>query len=288
MRPAWSAPQGLGWGPVAEQIVATAAAISRRPAPRPLPVDSISSTARANVHRRARTLIVATPSYDGKVVTQFAEGLAELSHALAQRDAGFGFSVISGHSLIGMARNLLAARFLANSDTTHLMWIDADVGFCAQDALRLLGHDLDVVAGLYPLKSFEGPAFSFHPIMTSSTTVWRDRATGCIDAEAAPGGFTLVKRHVYMQMIEAYPETKIWVTPDNPWLYDFFPTRLEGNSPETCSYLGEDLGFCKRWRAIGGQVWIDSTIKLRHHGSYAYEGDPMTMLAPVPAAAAAA
>ena len=41
------------------------------------------------------------------------------------------------------------------------------------------------------------------------------------------------------------------------------------------------------WRSIGGQIWLDPTIGLQHVGTRVYEGDPMTLIAPAVADAAA-
>jgi len=37
----------------------------------------------------------------------------------------------------------------------------------------------------------------------------------------------------------------------------------------------EDCGFCKRRWSIGGRVFIVPSIRLKHHGGHAYEGDPL-------------
>ena len=42
--------------------------------------------------------------------------------------------------------------FLDNPTATHLMFIDADIGFEPEAVARLLAFDQDVVAGMYPIK----------------------------------------------------------------------------------------------------------------------------------------
>jgi hypothetical protein len=58
-------------------------------------------------------------------------------------------------------------------------------------------------------------------------------------------------------------------------LHDFFRVGQVGGR-----YLAEDYAFFARWRKIGGQVWLDPAIKLRHHGAQAIVGDPMQMFEP--------
>ena len=47
--------------------------------------------------------------------------------------------------------------------------------------------------------------------------------------------------------------------------------------------IGEDYLFCDRWRAIGGEVWVDPSIELKHVGSSEYAGRLLEILRPVPA-----
>jgi hypothetical protein len=38
-------------------------------------------------------------------------------------------------------------------------------------------------------------------------------------------------------------------------------------------YYSEDWTFCENWRDIGGQVWIDKRVLLRHTGTYVFDGN---------------
>jgi hypothetical protein len=49
-----------------------------------------------------------------------------------------------------------------------------------------------------------------------------------------------------------------------------FDTSLD---PEQGLYLPEDYTFCRRWRAMGGEIWVDVFSKFKHVGSFAHEGD---------------
>lgn len=55
-----------------------------------------------------------------------------------------------GHdSLITRARNTLVAQFITVPQATHLMFIDADIGFEPELVHRMLTFDEDVVGGMY-------------------------------------------------------------------------------------------------------------------------------------------
>ncbi|RYY97033.1 MAG: hypothetical protein EOO24_20335, partial [Comamonadaceae bacterium] len=101
---------------------------------------------------------VATPSYSGELSSQYVGGLLGLVNLAWQH----GFSVqtrfLDGDSLITRARSRLVAEFMADARWTHLFWIDADIGFAPEAALRLLLAGHDVVAGVYPRKSDGWPA----------------------------------------------------------------------------------------------------------------------------------
>ena len=65
-------------------------------------------------------------------------------------------------------------------------------------------------------------------------------------------------------------------------------SRVAGHGAGSDSLLySEGWGFCHRWRAIGGKVWIDPTIRLGHIGTHRYEGDPMELFSTVPMVEAA-
>ena len=58
-----------------------------------------------------------------------------------------------GHdSLITRSRNTLVSQFLNTPEATHLLFIDADIGFDAEQVHAMLAFDREFVAGIYPLK----------------------------------------------------------------------------------------------------------------------------------------
>ena len=78
-------------------------------------------------------------------------------------------------------------------------------------------------------------------------------------------------------MIKAYPETKYkalhaFPRPSQPSdnLYALFDCMID---PETGVYLSEDYAFCRRWRAKGGEIWLDLKSRLTHSGSYNFRGN---------------
>ena len=228
-------------------------------------------------HASPKVVMIATPAYGGMVTHHYANALAATAVALAERGSGVILPARHSGSLIQTSRNLLVAELLASPIATHILWIDADIGWQAADVLRLLAHDVDVICGLYPKKQpeLEFPAYPDQP-----ARVYRHGDLLRMPLTFAGMGFMLVRRCVYERMAAHYPEAKILpvpgVEPVGGWRrYCNFHSTV---SLATSDPIGEDQGFCERWRAMGGQIWCDPHIRLIHYGQHGWTVSVMDTL----------
>src|SRR4030088_1109047 len=98
-------------------------------------------------------LMVATPAFGGQVSTIYAGSIFHLQRAARSRP-NLDLTVLmrDGDALIPAPRANLVTLFLDNPSATHLLFVDADIGFTPDQVFRLIESDADVVAGLYPIK----------------------------------------------------------------------------------------------------------------------------------------
>lgn len=243
---------------------------------------------------------VATPSYGGMLATNYVQGLLGLVNLAWTRGFAMQTRFLDGDSLIPRARNRLVAEFMADARWTHLFWIDADIGFDPEAALRLLLAGRDVVAGVYPLKTDGWPVeglgsplpagatradfearhakFPFNPVAGVRTA----DADGFVEVRDAPTGFMLIARAVFERLAERRPELRYTPDPNDDGAaanrphYRFFDTLAE---PDNGRFLSEDFAFCQRWREVGGQIFIDTRSDLTHYGQRSYSGNMARALA---------
>jgi hypothetical protein len=235
-------------------------------------------------------IVVGTPCFGGVVTQDYTLSLLNLTAAAAKSDFDVSVLMLGNDALITRGRSAIVAKFLDNPSTTHLLFVDADITFSPEHVIRMLKFDKDFVGGLYPAKviDWQGLAQRFHPegeALHEAGLVYVGDV--CKGAELKTGngfatgtyagtGFQLIKRGVFERMMAAYPETKyksVHAFPpqsasDN--LYALFDCMID---PETGAYLSEDFSFCRRWRKIGGEIWLDLTSKLTHSGPYSFRGN---------------
>ncbi|MDW6024108.1 hypothetical protein SAZ10_20375 [Mesorhizobium sp. BAC0120] len=248
--------------------------------------------------------LILTPCFGGLVTAEYATSALKLTGAMIARGMTGRINLWPGSSLITQTRNDALAYFLSDSSLTHVIWIDADIGFEPDSALRLLLTDKDVVAGAYPQKRFWPVSQDLYARLTPRERVAAQLRypvnglkadgsmlplqvdeDGLLEVTEAPAGFMCIRRTVLEKMITAYPTLKY--VPDGPpdpvkeaHCYRFFDVMVE---PETNRYLSEDFAFCRRWRDLGGKIFIDTTACLRHVGTHVYEGDFAAALRVAPA-----
>jgi len=98
--------------------------------------------------------------------------------------------------------------------------------------------------------------------------LWADPETGLLEVAGVPAGFMRVTRAMLEKMIDAYPQTEFYVeSMADTKVYGLFEDWRDGNLK-----YGEDYSFCRRWREIGGQVWVNPEIKMGHVGFKTFQG----------------
>ena len=107
---------------------------------------------------RERKIFVATPMYGGMCGGQYTKSTADLSKLAMHYGMEIEFFYLFNESLITRARNYCVDEFLRNENFTHLMFIDSDIGFNANDVLSLAAlaspdSEYDILCGPYPKKT---------------------------------------------------------------------------------------------------------------------------------------
>ncbi len=246
-----------------------------------------------------RNILIGTPCFGGLLTQAYVQSLISVMtdpKALAQPGAThIGISLRTHQdSLITRARNSVFTVFLDDPTLTHLLFIDADIGFEAKQIRRMLDLEEELVAGVYPVKvvNWDGAAgiaskgASGEQLRAASTQYVgipcngdeREEKDGFVTAQYAGTGFMLIRRSAAEKLIAAYPETKYRSAhinePPSENRYNLFDCTID---PASGVYLSEDYTFCQRWRKIGGKVWLDLKSPMKHVGTYEFQGSPMVL-----------
>ena len=126
----------------------------------------------------------------------------------------------TGDSLVARARNSLTSDFL-KTECTHLLFIDSDLVFSAEQIGRLLAHGKEVIGGFYP-KKMEGLVQWVCNGMDGKPTPGPD---GLQELRYIGTGFLLVRRDVFERVIAEYGEEIAYHPEHSPKSveYDLWP-----------------------------------------------------------------
>ncbi len=250
---------------------------------------------------KKKKLFVATPMYGGMAHGLYIKSCLDLQNILTRYGVEVKFSFLFNESLITRARNYLVDEFL-RTDYTHMLFIDSDINYSAQDVIALLALDKDVIGGPYPKKAINwkniAEAARNHPDMnpaeleqlvgdyvfnvvkgTKSFTV-----TEPLEVMEIGTGYMMINREVFTKMAEAYPS--IHYKPDHVgqanfdgtrYIHAYFDTVIDTKTSITGGgsdrYLSEDYMFCQMWRKIGGKIYLCPWMRTQHVGTYAFTGN---------------
>ena len=244
---------------------------------------------KAAAHSPRVNLVIATPCFGGQISALYATSLFKLQ-TLLRGYAGVGIKVLfkDGDALVTRARASLVSQFLDDPEATHLLFVDADIGFAPEQVVRLLECGTDMCAAVYPIKRIDWdrvktaiaggraiPAAALNYVMEVEDRNAVIEKGGFIKVRYAGTGFLMIRRQAIERMCAHYPQLKYRrdhsidaaVESDNRF------ALFESTIADDGTYLSEDFAFCKRWIDIGGEIWADLGSKLSHVGPTTYHGD---------------
>lgn len=229
-------------------------------------------------------IFLSVPIIDGKPELQMIYTMYQAIMSCKEHKVRVYFN--SNDSLISRIRNCHISVFLHDfPECDYYMSLDSDLElinvFPSNNIFtKLVAHNLDFVGGLYTVKK-PGVIRSSSISMDPSQSLEFD--SGLKEMRWLSSGCWCVKRSVVEKMVNAYPELD-YEGDDNmvgkkihglfiPYIYKMtkeeFPGSIKDDKPFR-KYLSEDWAMCQRWRDIGGEIFADTSIVLRHIGKHSY------------------
>jgi len=210
---------------------------------------------------------IMMPCYGGQLTESTFMSFIKWANTCRQLGIVWTVETMTNESLISRARNTLSAKFLHTKESTHLMFIDADIGWEPWHLLVLLNAQKDVIGGLYPMKSLP-VKWCVNGIPGQPEPAAEDPN---IEVTKTGTGFMLIKRDVF-EKLNAHPAVRNFSNDIGlPKELDSYMKTYFDTAVREGRYYSEDWTFCENWRDIGGQVFVDKRVLLKHTGTYVFD-----------------
>jgi len=213
--------------------------------------------------------MIGLPCGAGNISEQTTIGLFNLAKLFERHNIQHGLLTLSNSSLISHARSRIANFFINNTEFEHLFFLDSDIGFDANDVLKLLNYSVDIISAAYPMKIIPER-------YCVDITQPEKRMGDLLQINGNGMGFVFIRRKVFTDIARTYPGLKF--IPSNYYTdqphteaelnnsYHYFAEHRNKNA-----FMSEDKSFFYRVKQVGYDIWLDTSIKLNHTGYHIYQ-----------------
>jgi hypothetical protein len=229
-------------------------------------------------------LAVATPAYGEAVYTAYLRSILQLQRALIKRGDSMQHVAIS-YAEVSEARNFLLTQWYDKTDASHILFVDADMGFEPQLVFDMLAFNKPVVGTIYARRQLDlarvaaaaakgeaaaramarGHDFIVRPLAGAR------REKGFMQVGGCGAGLLLISRACIAQMLKKLPAIDDKAAKKFSPLAADFDRLIRAFDPITVNgaRLSEDYAFGHRWhRECGGEIWARYDKAVTHVGPY--------------------
>lgn len=207
-----------------------------------------------------RKVLVATPSYDGKIDVWYANSLINMVMLGIEKEIFFKPIYMSYDALVQRARNDLLAIAVEN-EFDDILWIDADMEWDPEKAIQLLQMSQDVIGLPVIKKTLEQETYN---IKSKPEDLFVRNDDGLIKVESVGTGFLKMSKAAFTYLWENSPEY-IHNGKSVRWAFDV--KLVDGD------IMSEDVHVATKLAEGGFDIWIDPSSTCSHIGNLKYRGN---------------
>ena len=211
-------------------------------------------------------LFIGTPTASGRYESSFMVSWYETLKFLKDHNVPFQFAEEKYTADISLARNKLISVFLS-TPCTHMMMIDDDMGWRIDALIRLFHARKDFVSIAGPKKKYPLQFAANHADDNNNPILMQmDSDSGTMEVSEIGSAFCLMTKECAVKMLNAYPELRYDGILGEPSFAPYIPLIRKRR------WYSEDYAFCRRWRDIGGKVYLIPDVPLSHTGAHTFHG----------------
>lgn len=215
-------------------------------------------------------LLISTPCDGNNLDMFYVSSLSQTIGMIRELGGWVNWHTSPGCADLPLARAKLLGKFY-RSDATHMLLVDADMGWEANSVLRLLLADREYIGAAGPKKGY--PIIFAANNASEDGEIWPTEVevdTGIIQCTEVGAAFMLMNKSCASKMVEAYKDTLGWDSGENITEYAVYDPMVFTTPKGKRMRWSEDFSFCKRWRALGGKIYLCPEIELKHTGSHTW------------------
>lgn len=228
----------------------------------------------------ATNVFIFVPAFGQIISTTTFLTTHAIQQKLAAKSIGGGVSSLSFPDIAELRSMVLTIWYDTMPHVSHLLFIDADMGFDPDMVLDMILFDEPIVGSIYRQRR--------DPVSWAGSGTGQpvtERRGNFMRVEGVGMGCTLIRRDVVTKMLEQMPElvdTRLHLHPAGETLKQAGTSRLirafEKLDLPDRGIVSEDLSFCIRWNQCGGQVWAAVGYRISHVGPHDYNGRYLDMV----------
>lgn len=216
------------------------------------------------------SIMICVPAYGQSVAAQTMESLFTLAQYLTVSGIRHQLSWYSAADIVEVRNLFLTSWYDCHKQFSHMLFVDADMGFEPQLIRDMVKFDKPLVGTFYARRQM--PPSIVGAALDEGHTLANVTRDGFMRASYIGGGVMLISRKMIDEMLAKMPE-----------LIDKLPGVLAAATPLPLTRLirafdcilkddrrlSEDVSFCARWREnCGGEIWANVNHNIHHVGPF--------------------
>jgi hypothetical protein len=213
-------------------------------------------------------ILCYVPAYGGQITLATFMATHRMVPMLHQKGHSVAITTSSSPDIVEVRNAMLTAWYDGMKGSSHLLMIDADMGFPPEVVVDMLALNEPMVGVIYPKKSLDiewaASGWGKDPNAGGKGHFMKVRGLGM--------GCFLIRRDAVDQIIEQFPgiiDTALMdpsIHPEGRMIRAFEKCRNDEGH-----LMSEDISFCWRWEKCGGTVWGAGGYEIEHVGPHSFK-----------------